>query len=250
MTTTSSNIVETFVYIPFVEASEMTIDLLRQKTVVHNFLRIPESTFPTLPSTLHIESSRSSTQTITTTSSNIVETFVYIPFLEASEMTIYLLVQKTVVHNFLRIPQSTFPTLPSTVQMESSRSSNQTMTTTSSNIVQTFVYIPFFKASEMTIDLLVEKTVVHNFLRITESTFPTPPSTLHMESYRSSTERMTTTSSNIVETFAYIPFLEASEMTIDLLVQKIVVHNFLRIPESMFRTLPSTVQMVSSRSST
>ena len=55
---------------------------------------------------------------MTTTSSKIVETFVYIPFVEASEMTIDLLVQKTVLHNFLRIPQSTFPTLPSTVQME------------------------------------------------------------------------------------------------------------------------------------
>ena len=41
MKTTSSNIVETFVYITFVEASEMTIDLLVQKTVVRNFLRIP-----------------------------------------------------------------------------------------------------------------------------------------------------------------------------------------------------------------
>ena len=51
--------------------------------------------------TVQIESSRSSTQTMTTTSSNIVETFVYIPFAEASEMTIYLLVQKTVVHKFL-----------------------------------------------------------------------------------------------------------------------------------------------------
>ena len=122
MTTRSSNIVETSVYIPFLEASEMTIDLLVQKTVVHNFLRIPESTFPTLPSTLHMESSRSSTQMMTTTSSNIVETFVYIPFVEASEMTIYFLVQKTVVHNFLHIPESTFPTLPSTVQMVSSRS--------------------------------------------------------------------------------------------------------------------------------
>ena len=123
MTTTSSNIVETFVYIPFVEASEFTIDLLVQKTVVHNFLRFPQSTFPTLPSTVQIESSRFSTQTMTTTSSNIVETFVYIPFVEASKMTIDLLVQKTVVHNFLQIPLSTFPKLPSTVQMESSRSS-------------------------------------------------------------------------------------------------------------------------------
>ena len=37
MMTTSSNIVETFVYIPFVESSEMTIDLLVQKTVVTIF---------------------------------------------------------------------------------------------------------------------------------------------------------------------------------------------------------------------
>ena len=54
-------------------------------------------------------------------------------------MRIDLLLQKTVVHNFLRIPQSTFPLLQSTVEMESSRSSTQTMTTSSSNIVETFV---------------------------------------------------------------------------------------------------------------
>ena len=134
-----------------------------------------------------MESSRFSTQTMTTTFSKIVETFVYIPFVEASEMTIDLLVQKTVLHNFLRIPQSTFPTLPSTVQIESSRFSTQTMTTTSSNIVETFVYIPFVEASKMTIDLLVQKTVVHNFLQIPLSTFPKLPSTVQMESSRSST---------------------------------------------------------------
>ena len=114
MMTTCSNIVETFVYIPFVEDSEITIDLLVQKNVVHNFLRIPQSTFPTLPSTVKMESTRSF-QTMTIASSNIVETFVYIPFVEDSEMTIDLMVETTVVHNFLRIPQSTFPTLPSTV---------------------------------------------------------------------------------------------------------------------------------------
>ena len=54
-------------------------------------------------------------------------------------MRMDLLVQKTVVHNFLRIPQCTFPLLQSTVEMESSRSSTQTMTTSSSNIVVTFV---------------------------------------------------------------------------------------------------------------
>ena len=54
-------------------------------------------------------------------------------------MKMDLLVQKTVVHNFLRIPQCTFPLLQSTVEMESSRSSTQTMTTSSSNIVETFV---------------------------------------------------------------------------------------------------------------
>ena len=117
----------------------MTIYLLVQKTVVQKFLQIPQSTFPLLQSTVEMESSRSSTQTMTTTSSIIVETFVYIPFVEASELAIDLLVQKTVVHNFLRIPESTFPTIPSTVQMESSRSSTQTISTTSSNIVETFV---------------------------------------------------------------------------------------------------------------
>ena len=58
------------------EASEMTIDLLEQKIIVHNFLRVPESTFPTLQSTVQIESSRSSTQTMITTSPSIVETSV------------------------------------------------------------------------------------------------------------------------------------------------------------------------------
>ena len=76
MITTSSNIAEAFVYIAYVEASEMTIDLLEQKTVVHNFFRGHQSTFPTLQSTVEMESSRFSTQTMITTSSNIVETFV------------------------------------------------------------------------------------------------------------------------------------------------------------------------------
>ena len=54
-------------------------------------------------------------------------------------MTIDFLEQKTVVHNFLRVRQTTFPTLKSTVQMEWSRSSKQTMVTTSSNIAEAFV---------------------------------------------------------------------------------------------------------------
>ena len=54
---------------------------------------------------------------------------------------------------------------------------------------------------------------------------------------------MTTISSNILETILYIPFLESSEMTIDLLVQMTVVQYFLRIPQSTFRTLPFTIQM-------
>ena len=118
-----------------------------------------------------MESRCSSTQIMTTTSSNIVKTFVYIPFVEAQEIRTDLLVQKTVVHNFLRNPQSTLTTLPSTVQMESSRSSAQTMTTASSNIVETFVYILFVEDAEMRIDLLVQKTVVENFLRIPKVRF-------------------------------------------------------------------------------
>ena len=220
----------------------MTIDLLVQNAVVHSFLRIPQSTFPLLLSTVQMESSRSSTQTITTTSSNIVGTFFLIPFVEASEMTIDLLVQKTVVHNFLPIPQSTFPLLQSTLQMESSCSSTQTMTRTSSNIVETFVKIPFVQASEMIIDLPVEKAVVHSFFRIPQSSFPLLQSTIQMESSRSSTQTILTTSSNIVETFVRIPFVETSEMRIDLLVKKTVVQNFLRIPQTTFPLLQSTLQ--------
>ena len=130
----------------------MTIDLLVQKTVVHYFLRIPQYTFRLLHSKVEMESSRSSSQTMTTTSFNLVETFAWIPLVVASEMKIDFLVEKAVVHNFLRIPQSTFPLLYSRVQMESSRSSTQTMTTTSSNIFKTFAWIPFVEASEMRID--------------------------------------------------------------------------------------------------
>ena len=53
-------------------------------------------------------------------------------------MRIDLLVQKTIIHNFLRIPQSPFPLLQPTVQMQSIRSSAQTMTKTSPNIVESF----------------------------------------------------------------------------------------------------------------
>ena len=54
----------------------MWIDLLLQKTVVHNFFA--DCAKYVSIGTVHIEmeSSRSSTQTMTTTSSNIVKTFV------------------------------------------------------------------------------------------------------------------------------------------------------------------------------
>ena len=164
-------------------------------------------------------------------------------------MTIDLLVQKTVVHNFLRIPQYTFPLLQSTVQVESSRSSTQTMTTTNSNIVETFALIPLVAASEMRIDFLVQKAVVHNF-------FANSAKYVSIAILQSSngikpffTQTMTTTSSNIFKTFALIPFVEALEMRIDFVVQKAVVHNFLRIPQSTFPLLHPRVQMESSRSS-
>ena len=42
-------------------------------------------------------------------------------------MRVDLLVEDTVYHNFLQIPQSTFPMLQSTVEMESSRYCSQTI---------------------------------------------------------------------------------------------------------------------------
>ena len=53
-------------------------------------------------------------------------------------MRIDLLVQKTVVHNFLRIRKGMIPLLQPTVQMKSILSSAKTMTRTSSNIVESF----------------------------------------------------------------------------------------------------------------
>ena len=56
-----------------------------------------------------------------------------------------LLVENAVNQNFLRIPQSTFPMLQSTVQMESSRYSTQVITMTSFKIDKiSFKYL-FFK---------------------------------------------------------------------------------------------------------
>ena len=83
---------------------------------------------------LKMETSRSSTQTIRMTSSNVVETFVYLPFEEVIKIGFDLLVLKKIIFF-----TSTFPLLQSTVQMQSFRFSTQKMTTNSSNIVETFV---------------------------------------------------------------------------------------------------------------
>ena len=53
-------------------------------------------------------------------------------------MRVESLVENAVNHNFLRIPQSTFPMLQSTVQMESSRYSTQAIRMTSFKIAETF----------------------------------------------------------------------------------------------------------------
>ena len=54
----------------------MRVDLLVVNAVNHNFLPIPQITFPMRQSTVEMESSRYSTETIRTTSFNIAETFV------------------------------------------------------------------------------------------------------------------------------------------------------------------------------
>ena len=212
----------------------MRIDLLVQKAIIHKFLRILQSSFPMLQSTVQMESSRSSTQTITTTSSNVVKTLVKIPFIEALKIRTDLLAQKAVIHNFLQILQSPFPMLQSQVQIQSRRSSTQTVTTTSSNIVETFVWIPIVEASKMRIYFLVQKDVIHSFLRILQSPFPMLQSTVQIGSSRSSTQTITTTSSNVVETFVKILFIEKLKIRTDLLAQKAVIHSFLRILHSPF----------------
>ena len=54
----------------------MRVDLLVENAVNHNFLRIPQTTFPMLKSTVEMESSRYCTQTIRINFFNIAETFI------------------------------------------------------------------------------------------------------------------------------------------------------------------------------
>ena len=54
----------------------MRVDLLVVNAVNHNFSRTYQITFPMLQSTVKMEPSRYCTQTITTTSFNLSETFV------------------------------------------------------------------------------------------------------------------------------------------------------------------------------
>ena len=108
-----------------------------------------------LQPTFQMESTRSSTQTITTTFCNVLENFVQLALVEAIKFRIDSRVLNNVVHNFLRISQSTFHMLQSTVQLESSRSSYQTIRTTSPKVVETFVSLQFVESTKNRIDLLV-----------------------------------------------------------------------------------------------
>ena len=102
----------------------MRIDLLVENTVVHNFLRIPQSTFPLLQATVKCNKGDLLLKQWRPPLQTSLNFSFWTPFEEAWKMTIDLLVHKTVFQNFLRIPLSTFPLLLSTVQMETSRSSN------------------------------------------------------------------------------------------------------------------------------
>ena len=59
----------------------------------------------------------------------------------------------------------------------------------------------------MRVDLLVEDTVYHYFLRNPQITFPMLQSTVEMESSRYCSQTIGTTSFNIAETFVYITII-------------------------------------------
>ena len=59
----------------------------------------------------------------------------------------------------------------------------------------------------MRVDLLVEDTVYHNFLRNPQITFPMLQSRVEMESSRYCSQTIGTTSFNIAVTFVYIPII-------------------------------------------
>ena len=180
----------------------MTIDLLEQKTVVHNFIGLRQVRFQRYSPQFWLNQAvllLKQWSRLRLTSLKL--SFKYhlwkpqklrlIYWSKRPLFTIFCGFRKVRFQRYspqFRLNQGVFPT--------------QTMITTSSNIVETFVLIPFLEASEMTIDLLEQKTVVHNFLLVRKNTFPTLQSPAQMESCRSSTQTMITTFPNIVETFA------------------------------------------------
>ena len=205
----------------------MRIYLLVQKDVILSFLWIMKSSFPMQQSTVQMESSRSSTLRITTTSFNVNETFVQISFIKGLKITTDLLVQKAVIgHFFWQILHSPFPIIQSNFQMQSSRCSTQKITTTSSNVVETFLKQPFIEAPKIRIYLQVKTMLFTVFCGLLKVHFQCYCRQFKFESSLSSTRKLKTTSSNVIETFVKTSFIEASKMRIYLLVQKDVIHSF------------------------
>ena len=107
-----------------------------------------------LQSTVQMESSRSPTQTIKTSFSDVLQTFVQLAFLEAIKIRIDLLVEKILFTRFCGFRKIRFKCY-SPIQMESSHSSTQTIRTTFSNVLQTFVQLAFVETIKIRIELLV-----------------------------------------------------------------------------------------------
>ena len=106
-----------------------------------------------LQSSVQMESSRSSTQTISTTFSNVLQTFVQLAFVEAIKIRIDLLVEKILFTSFCGFRKIRFKCY-SPIQMESSHSSTQTIRTTFSNFLQTFLQLAFVEDMKIRNDLL------------------------------------------------------------------------------------------------
>ena len=150
----------------------MRIDFMVQKTVVHNFLRIPQSTFPMLESTVHVKSGHCCVQTISNDFFEYRGNFCLNTFYLNVKAEVWFAGTIGNFFNFLRILQTTFPMLQWTVQVKSGRSCAEMIPNNFFEYCGNFFFNTFCLNMEIVVLIAWTIGVFYKFLRNLQTTFP------------------------------------------------------------------------------
>ena len=205
----------------------------------YNFLRILQSTFPMLQLTVQIKSAPSSAQTIRDYLFYNHENFSLNAFRCRLENQDWFTGTKFDNYSFLRILQSTFPMLQLTVQIKSAPSSAQTISDSSFYHRENFDLNTCRCRMENVDWFATTKPFLYNFSRILQDTFQTLQSTVKIKSAPSCVQTIPDYSFYYHENFGINTFR---------CMLKPYNYNFLRILQSTFPILKSTVQIKSTPS--